>query len=277
VGVDEFAWRRGRRFGTIIVDLARRRPLDLLPGPPARLRFPARRAALDPYLPDLERRWAEGCRNGKRLRREIRELGFAHSYSGVARFAARLRRAERAGQPAAATRRSPTRSPTPRQVALLCVQHREQRTPSQRVYLDRLRQADEAIAAAYALTQDFAAMLRERCGERLDAWPAKAEGSPVPALRRFATGLRADLEAVRAGLTEIWSNGPTAGSAHKRKLLQRQGCGRASIACGSVCSAPPEAQSSQGGKSREVLARADRAMREGDEVANGMGGTRAVG
>ena len=93
--------------------------------------------------------------------------------------------------------------------------------------LDRLRQADEAIAAAYALTQDFAAMLRERRGERLDAWLAKAEGSPVPALRRFATGLRADLEAVRAGRTAIWSNGPTRGVVHQRKLLKRQGYGRA--------------------------------------------------
>jgi transposase len=198
-----------------------------LPGPPARMRLPARRAALDPYLPYLERRWAEGCRNAKRLWREIREQGFAHSYSGVARFAARLRRAERGGQPTAATRRVTTRPPTPRQVALLCVQHREKRTPSQQVYLDRLRQADEAIAAAYALIQDFAAMLRERRGERLDAWLAKAEGSPVPALRRFATGLRADPEAVRAGLTEVWSNGPTEGFVHKLKLLKRQGYGRA--------------------------------------------------
>jgi transposase len=31
VGVDEWAWRRGRRFGTILVDLASHRILDLLP------------------------------------------------------------------------------------------------------------------------------------------------------------------------------------------------------------------------------------------------------
>jgi hypothetical protein len=31
VGVDEWAWRRGRRFGTILVDLVSHRILDLLP------------------------------------------------------------------------------------------------------------------------------------------------------------------------------------------------------------------------------------------------------
>jgi transposase len=31
VGVDEWAWRRGRRFGTILVDLVSHRVLDLLP------------------------------------------------------------------------------------------------------------------------------------------------------------------------------------------------------------------------------------------------------
>ncbi|HEU5422431.1 MAG TPA: ISL3 family transposase [Nitrolancea sp.] len=198
-----------------------------LPGPPARMRLPARAAALDPYLPYLERRWAEGCRNGKRLWRELRAQGFDRSYSGVARFVARLRRAERAGEPTGATRHATTQPPTPRQVAMLCFRHAQQRTPAQQAYLDHLRQADEAVASAYTLTQDFAAMLRERRGERLDDWLAAAEGCPAPALRRFATGLRGDLNAVRAGLTEPWSNGPTEGFVHKLKLLKRQGYGRA--------------------------------------------------
>ncbi len=31
IGIDDWAFRRGRRYGTIIVDLERRRPLALLP------------------------------------------------------------------------------------------------------------------------------------------------------------------------------------------------------------------------------------------------------
>ena len=46
-------------------------------------------------------------------------------------------------------------------------------------------------------------------------------------MRRFAAGLKKDFGAVRAGLTEEWSNGPVEGFVHKLKLLKRQGYGRA--------------------------------------------------
>ena len=44
---------------------------------------------------------------------------------------------------------------------------------------------------------------------------------------RFAVGLKKDLDAVRAGLTESWSNGPVEGFVNKLKLLKCQGYGRA--------------------------------------------------
>ena len=42
-------------------------------------------------------------------------------------------------------------------------------------------------------------------------------------MRRFANGLKKDPSAVRAGLTESWSNGSVEGSVHKLKLVKRQG------------------------------------------------------
>lgn len=64
-------------------------------------------------------------------------------------------------------------------------------------------------------------------GEGLDGWLKDAEESRSTAMRRFAAGLGKDLDAVRAGLTEKWSNGPVEGFVHKLKLLKRQGYGRA--------------------------------------------------
>jgi len=199
-----------------------------LPGPPARMCLPRRGTALAPYRAYLLQRWQEGCRNGRRLWGEIRAQGFAAAYTTVARFVAQIRRAERAGQPAAAVvRQAETRPPTARQVAGLSLRRPEQRTAGQQAYLERARQTDDAVAIAYALTQDFATMLRERQGIALAGWLSSASESGIPELRRFASGLESDLEAVRAGLTEPWSSGQVEGQITRLKLLKRQGYGRA--------------------------------------------------
>jgi transposase len=44
-------------------------------------------------------------------------------------------------------------------------------------------------------------MVRERRGEDLEAWLAKATHSGIDELARFARGLQEDLPAVTAGLT----------------------------------------------------------------------------
>src|SRR5262249_14486348 len=48
-------------------------------------------------------------------------------------------------------------------------------------------------------------------------------------LRAFVKGLLKNAPAVRAGLSFIWSNGPTEGFVHCLKLLKRQAYGRARV------------------------------------------------
>ena len=72
-------------------------------------------------------------------------------------------------------------------------------------------------------------MVRRLEGEDLDGWLKDAEESSSTAMRNFALGLRKDLDAVRAGLTQEWSNGCVEGFIHKLKLIKRQDYGRANF------------------------------------------------
>jgi transposase len=53
--------------------------------------------------------------------------------------------------------------------------------------------------------------------------------SDVAPLQRFAIGLRADSEAVKASVTLPWSNGPVEGHINRLKMLKRSLCGRAKL------------------------------------------------
>jgi transposase len=106
------------------------------------------------------------------------------------------------------------------------LQHAEQRTEEQTTYLTQLCQRDLAVATTYALTQDFLVMVRERHGERLDAWIAAVEERGPAEVRRFALGLRDDYAAVQAGLTLVHSNGQTEGHINRLKLIKRSMYGR---------------------------------------------------
>lgn len=200
--------------------------------PPPRPACKRRASVLDPYAPYLVRRWNEGCHNGKRLYREIRERGYRNSEEICARFTAQLRRAEARGKPISSVPRAiqgsvAGLSTTARNVAALFLRHEEKLDEEQGAYLGRPCDADEAPADAGRLTREFAGMVRRLEGEDLDGWLKDAEGSRSTAMRSSAAGLRKDLTSVRAGLTEKWSNGCVEGFVHKLKLPKRQGYGRA--------------------------------------------------
>jgi len=243
-------WRNIRRLhlaGADVYDVARRLGVSRSTvyryrereEPPEPTRFRHKKRVLDPYVPYVLKRWGEGCRNSRKLYREIRERGYTHDISNLGRLLAELRRVEAAGKPGGKPPGRPPPGavhpdtptvPTARQAAALFLRRKEKLTVEQEAYLDRLGALDDTTGDAYRLTQEFAAMVRGLEGEKLDEWLEKADASEAAVLRRFAKGLRKDLSAVRAGLTESWSNGPVEGFVHKLKLVKRQMYGRAGFA-----------------------------------------------
>jgi transposase len=207
--------------------------------PPERTRIHRQgRPSLDPYKDYLIRRWNEGCRNAQLLYREIKEQGYTGGRSAVGRFIAPWRalkgeaRSFRSVEPKPELMISPDegkkkRPPTALQVAHWITFKEDQRLDWQKEYLARLCQADLEIAHTYDLIQGFTTMLRERQGEQLDAWLKQVEEQGVAELQSFAQGLQRDYDAVKAGLTLQWSQGPVEGHVHRLKLLKRQSYGRA--------------------------------------------------
>jgi transposase len=198
------------------------------PGPRRLLRPPSARV-LTPYVSYLIRRWRESGTDSIQLWREIQTLGYTHSARTVGRFITQLRRAADAGQPPEAQRSPYTRAqgPSARAVSFAMVCPAGKRSSDAQTYVDQLCQVEASVARAYALSQAFLAMVRERRGNDLEAWVAEAMDSGIEVLARFARGLQDDLSAITAGFTREWNNGVTEGQIHRLKLLKRQGYGRA--------------------------------------------------
>ncbi len=205
--------------------------------PPARTRLPRQyQPLIDPYKEYLVKRWNDGCRNAQLVYREITAQGYTGSDQPIVRFFAQFRekkdmRKFKQVDPSNKTpvKAVPKRPPTASQVAHWITFKEEQRLDWQQQYLTQLCEADPQITQTYDLIQDFTIMLRERQGERLDAWLQKVEEQGVSELKSFAQGLKRDYDAVKAGLTLAWSQGPVEGHVHRLKLLKRQMYGKASF------------------------------------------------
>lgn len=106
--------------------------------------------------------------------------------------------------------------------------------------LGPLRTRDEELGKAYELIQDFRTMVTQRQLPFLPRWIDEAKASGLPELSRFAVGLYRDYEAVRAALSQEWSQGQTEGQVHRLKLIKRQGYAeRASISSACGCFTAP--------------------------------------
>ena len=187
--------------------------------------------SLDPWRAMLERRWAEGCRNGAQLWRDLRDAGFKGRIRVVTEWANRQRLVEPEQQfrpaSAAATQRSPRPAAHPaRRVARMLTADLPSLAEPDRSYVERLLALSPALARVCDLVLRFGTLVRARSADALTPWLADAENSE---LRGFAAGLRQDEQAVRSALMLPWSSGQVEGQVTRLKLVKRQGYGRAKL------------------------------------------------
>lgn len=217
---------------------------------PARLPHGPGPSILDPFLPYLERRLAEGCENGLVLWRELHGMGFPGSNKQVHRWLAERRTVpSKFGRHAhmpdnadlSTARENGPPLPAARQLAWLLVQPTMALRTTDAVTVSRVEQDSEARVAA-ELAHRFTALVRA-CGIKghqngnvpaepvadLDCWLAEARACGIGPIETFAAGLEQDGTAVRAALTEPWSSGQAEGQVNRLKLLKRQSYGRASF------------------------------------------------
>jgi transposase len=194
------------------------------------------RSLLTPYKTYLLRRWNDGCHDALQLFGEIKNHGYPGSYVTVARYAQRLREAQglaprqrRCDQPLPVVAESVHPPLTVRQAAWLVLRRPDRRGPHGEPVLVQLHAQHAEVAEAIELAQDFAQLVRQRAPARLDAWLTRAMKSPLGAFQRFATRLREDYDAVKAGVMLPWSNGPVEGQINRLKRLKRQMFGRATL------------------------------------------------
>lgn len=103
---------------------------------------------------------------------------------------------------------------------------RDHLTKAEPLTVAAIEQGAPALAEARTLIDRFQSIVRRKADADLDPWLRDAEPSLIAS---FARGITKDLAAVRAAVTEPWSNGQTEGHVHRLKLVKRQMYGRAKL------------------------------------------------
>jgi transposase len=214
------------------------------------------KSLLGPYIPSLEKRLAQGCRNANKLWGEIQAQGFTGGYKLVNRWLEPRREKpgrkhslrekdvlglmaeEEAGTSSERasvqlTEQTQQRAieialEAPRHLVWLLIRNASELNEQEQRTLSFLRE-QPTIEDLYSLVQSYFKLMRERDAEALDPWIEKCLTCRIPDLVTFAQGLQRDYAAIKAALTLPYSNGPVEGQINKLKFVKRSMYGRGSF------------------------------------------------
>ncbi len=118
------------------------------------------------------------------------------------------------------------KAPSARTLARLMGMGRDHLTKADTVTVAAVEAGVPGLADARSLVEQFQAMIRTKAAAELDGWIEQARASLIAPLAR---GVAKNIVAIRAAITEPWSNGQTEGQITRLKLVKRQMYGRAKL------------------------------------------------